>query len=78
MAGTAQSVISWAACSVLESDPDKMGGEWVFRGTRVPYTLILDEISTSSIDDILENYPTVKRQQILDFFEFIARSTKPR
>ncbi len=77
MAGMTRSVITWAACPVLESDPDKMGGEWVFRGTRVPYSLILYEISTSSVDEIVETYPSVKRQQILDFFEFVARSVKP-
>ncbi len=77
MAGTAQSVITWAACPVLESDPEKMGGEWVFRGTRVPYSLILDEISNSSVDEIVDLYPTIKRQQVLDFLEFVAKSAKP-
>ena len=53
-----------------------MGGEWVFRGTRVPYSLVLDEISASSVDEIVDIYPTVKRQQVLDFLEFVAKSTE--
>ena len=76
MAGMTQSVIDWAACPLLESDPDKMGGEWVFRGTRIPYSLVLDEMSTSSVDEIVEIYPTLKREQVLDFLAFIASSVK--
>ena len=73
----AKSTIDWAACPLLESDPEKMGGEWVFRGTRIPYSLVLDEMSTSSVDEIVELYPTLKRQQVIDFLAFIASSVKP-
>ncbi|MGC2660088.1 MAG: DUF433 domain-containing protein [Bryobacteraceae bacterium] len=73
-----QTVIDWAACPVLESVPGKMGGAWVFKGTRVPYTTVLDNISDLNVNEIAESYPTVRRDQIVSFLEFVARSAAPR
>lgn len=75
---TAQTIINWAACPVLESVPGKLGGAWVFRGTRVPYTTVLDNISDMSVDEIAESFPTVRRDQIVAFLKFVARSAEPR
>lgn len=71
---TAQTVIHWEACPVLESVPGKLGGEWVFRGTRVPYTTVLNNISDMSVNELSESFPTVKRDQIVTFLEFVAQS----
>ena len=73
-----QTIINWATCPVLESDPEKMSGAWVFRGTRVPYTTILRNISDMSVTEIAESFPTVRRDQIVTFLEFVARSAEPR
>ena len=75
---TAQSVINWAACPVLESVPGKLGGAWVFRGTRVPYTTVLDNIGDMSVNEIAASFPTVRRDQIISFLDFLARSAAPR
>ena len=74
----AQSIINWAACPVLESVPGKMGGAWVFRGTRVPYTIVLDNISDMSVSEIANSYPTLRRDQIVSFLDFVAQSAAPR
>lgn len=55
--GMAQSVLNWAACSVLESVPGKLGGAWVFRGTRVPYTTVLNNIGDMDVDEIADVVP---------------------
>jgi uncharacterized protein (DUF433 family) len=73
----AQTLINWAACPVLESVPGKLGGAWVFRGTRVPYTTVLDNISDMSVNEIADSFPTVTRDQIVAFLEFVALSTGP-
>ncbi len=77
MAG-AQTVIKWAACPLLESVPGKLGGAWVFRGTRVPYTTVLQNISDMSVNEIADSFPTVRREQIVSFVEFLAQSAEPR
>ena len=74
----AQSVIDWAACPVLESVQGKLGGAWVFRGTRVPYTTVLQNIGDMSVGEIAESFPSVRPEQITTFLEFVARSAEPR
>jgi uncharacterized protein (DUF433 family) len=44
-------------------DPEIMGGEPVFRGTRVPFKVLTDYLEGGdSLDDFLEQYPSVSRE----------------
>lgn len=44
-------------------DPDILGGEPVFRGTRVPFKVLLDYLEGGdTLDQFLEQYPTVTRE----------------
>ena len=72
----AKSVIDWSRCPELESKPDTQGGAWVFRGTRVPVTAILRNLSELSLPELLEEFPTVKSEQIEELLVFIARSAE--
>ena len=55
---------------VVSCDPNVMGGMAVFRGTRVPVQTLLDHLEAGeSIDDFLEGFPTVTRQQVIAFLE---------
>jgi uncharacterized protein (DUF433 family) len=52
--------------SVITSTPDVMGGTPVFVGTRVPVQTLIDYIKGGeSIDDFLEGFPTVSREQVI-------------
>jgi uncharacterized protein (DUF433 family) len=47
-----------------------MGGAAVFRGTRVPLQTLLDYLEAGeSIDDFLEGFPSVTREQVIAFLE---------
>lgn len=47
-----------------------MGGTPVFAGTRVPIQTFLDYIEAGdSIDEFLDGFPTVKREQVIAFLE---------
>ena len=49
---------------VVHSDPEIMGGTPVFVGTRVPLQNLIDSLEGGeSVEDFLEAYPTVKREQ---------------
>jgi len=51
-------------------DPEVMGGAPVFCGTRVPVQTLLDYIEAGdSIDEFLEGFPTVTREQVITFLE---------
>lgn len=51
-----------------------MGGCAVFHGTRVPVQTLLDYLEAGeSIDDFLEGFPSVTREQVIAFLEKPAR-----
>ena len=46
----------------IVADPEIRGGEPVFRGTRVPVASLFEHLeSDCSLDEFLENFPTVTR-----------------
>ena len=51
---------------IVHSDPDILGGTPVFVGTRVPIQSLFDHLEAGeSIEDFLEGFPSVKREQII-------------
>ena len=55
---------------IITSSPDVMGGTPVFAGTRVSVQTLLDYLKGGeSIDDFLEGFPTVEREQVIAFLE---------
>jgi len=55
---------------IVSRDPEVMGGAAVFRGTRVPLQTLLDYLEAGeSIDDFLEGFPSVTREQVIAFLE---------
>ena len=56
--------------SVIHSDPEILGGAPVFAGTRVPVQSLFDHREAGdSIDDFLEGFPSVRREQVLAVLE---------
>ena len=56
--------------SIVSRDPKVMGGAAVFAGTRVPLQTLLDYLEAGeSIDDFLEGFPSVTREQVIAFLE---------
>jgi uncharacterized protein (DUF433 family) len=55
---------------VISCSPEVMGGTAVFSGTRVPVQTLLDYLeSGESIDDFLDGFPSVSREQVVEFLE---------
>jgi len=58
------------AQQLISCSPDIMGGTPVFYGTRVPLQTLLDYLEAGeTIDEFLEGFPTVKRDQVVAFLE---------
>jgi uncharacterized protein (DUF433 family) len=52
--------------SVFHSNPNVLGGEVVFRGTRVPLQNLIDYLEGGySIDDFVDHFPTVSKKQAI-------------
>ena len=51
---------------IVHSDPEILGGTPVFVGTRVPLQNLIDYLEGGeSIEDFLEGFPGVKREQVI-------------
>jgi len=67
--------LSFPQSSEIVSEKDILGGTPVFRGTRVPVSALLDNLETGvSLDEFLENFPTVKREQAVEVLELFKNS----
>ena len=56
--------------SVIHSDREILGGTIVFVGTRVPVRSLFDHLEAGdSIEDFLEGFPSVKREQVISVLE---------
>jgi uncharacterized protein (DUF433 family) len=59
-------------------DPEILGGTPVLGGTRVPVDALLSNLEAGvSMDEFLENFPSVSREQAVEVLEF-SRSTLHR
>ena len=71
----------------VESATEKLGGQWIFTGTRVPVSALFENLRDgASIDEFLEWFPGVERRQVesllaqkrtIDIYELIER-IRPR
>lgn len=59
----------------ISINSDVMSGVPVFRGTRVPVRTLFDYFADgNTLDDFLENFPTVEREQALKLLEFVTNN----
>jgi uncharacterized protein (DUF433 family) len=58
-------MLNWSDCSAVERTPGKVSGTWLFRGTRVPVEALFENLeSGASVDEFLEWFPGVSREQV--------------
>ena len=68
-------VLDWNQCPAVERNPDKVSGAWLFKGTRVPVKALFENIEDGArIDDFLQWFPGVTRQQVLEVLAHAERS----
>ena len=55
----------WDMCAAVERHPDKVGGAWIFRGTRVPVASLFENLKDgASVEEYLEWFPGVDRSAV--------------
>ena len=56
--------------SLITIDKEILGGQPVFAGTRVPVESLFDHLEAGvSLDEFLEDFPSVERQQAVNLLE---------
>lgn len=60
---------------VINRDPEVLGGTPVFAGTRVPVQTLIDYLTGGeSLDDFLDGFPSVSREQAEAFLQIALKS----
>lgn len=67
--------LDWSKCAAVESIPEKLGGTWVFRGTRMPVSTVFENLEDGlTIDEIIAQYQGITAAQIKAVLDFAAQS----
>ena len=59
---------------LISIDKDVLGGQPVFKGTRVPIETLFDHLEAGvSLDEFLVDFPTVSKEQVIKALEIATR-----
>ncbi len=68
-------MLDWNQCSAVERIPGKVSGAWVFKGTRLPVSALFENLEGgATVDQFVEWFPGVEREQVLAVLAFAERS----
>lgn len=71
-------MLDWNQCPAVEQLPGKGGGEWLFKATRVPVRALFENLEDGAcINDFLEWFPNVSREQVEQVLRHTERSLQP-
>jgi uncharacterized protein (DUF433 family) len=66
-------MMDWGKCDAVERITGKVGGVWLFKGTRVPVAALFENLKDgAAAGDFIEWFPGVTRQQV----ECVLRHTR--
>ncbi len=69
---TIMSMKTEVEAQIISRSPDIMSGAPVFAGTRVPVQTIIDYLAGGHpLDEFLDDFPTVRREQALELLQRI-------
>jgi uncharacterized protein (DUF433 family) len=68
-------MLDWSRCPAVERVPGKVGGVWLFKGTRVPVRALFENLEDGArVDEFLEWFPGVTREQVGSVLTHAERS----
>ena len=68
-------MLDWSKCPAVESVLGKLGGAWVFRGTRVPVSAVFENLEDGlTIDEIVQMFDGLSKDLVVTVLEFAAQS----
>ncbi|MCP5520946.1 MAG: DUF433 domain-containing protein [Verrucomicrobiales bacterium] len=68
-------MLDWSQCPAVERVPGRVSGAWVFKDTRVPVRALFENLEGgASVEDFVEWFPGVTREQALTVLRFAEAS----
>ena len=67
--------LDWKSCAAVESVPDRLSGAWVFHGTRIPVTVLFDNLEDGlNVQEIVALYDGLTMEQAYVVLDFVSAS----
>ena len=57
----------------INTDSQILGGTPVFNGTRVPVSIPFDYLEDNQMEEFLENYPSVSKEQVTEVIKMASK-----
>jgi len=68
-------MLDWSTCPVVEWNPQRVSGAWLFKGTRIPVKALFENLEEgATIDEFLAWFPGVTRDQALAVLNHAEKS----
>ena len=68
-------MLDWSSCSAVERNPQRVSGEWVFRGTRIPVSALFENLEDGAqTAQFIEWFPGVTDKQVRAVLDHAAKS----
>lgn len=68
-------MLDWSSCKAVERDSERVSGDWVFQGTRVPVSALFANLEDGAqTTQFLEWFPGVTDEQVRAVLDHAARS----
>ncbi len=67
-------VLDWSQCPAVESIPGKVSGAWVFKDTRLPVSIVFENLEAGATIDEVTDWFHIARDKVVSVLEFAARS----
>jgi len=66
--------LDWSQCPAVESIPGKVSGAWVFKDTRMPVSIVFENLEAGATISEIMDWFHLSKEQIVTVIEFAARS----
>ena len=68
-------MMDWSKCPAVESEPGRVGGAWVFTGTRLPVSALFGNLAEgATIEEFLDWFPVAERWQVEAVPEYVVEN----
>ncbi|MPZ76952.1 MAG: DUF433 domain-containing protein [Deltaproteobacteria bacterium] len=69
-------MLNWSSCPAVERDPERLGGVWVFRDTRIPVAALFENLEDGvQISQFVDWFSGVTIAQVRAVLEHAAKSS---
>jgi uncharacterized protein (DUF433 family) len=66
--------LDWSQCAAVEGILGKVSGAWVFKDTRMPVSIVFENLESGATIDEIMDWFHLTREQVVSVLEFAARS----